>query len=104
MRTTIVTEVGSKPGTVPASYSLLQNYPNPFNPTTKIEYTLPQQSRVRLSIYNVLGQEVATLVNGEQTAGYKSATFDASALPSGVYIYRITAGTFNAARKLLLIK
>jgi len=91
-------------GSTPTSYALRQSYPNPFNPTSVISYSLPMQSFVRLSVYNVLGQEVATLVNGVQDAGIKSVEFDASKLPSGLYFYRITAGTFRDMKKMLLLK
>jgi photosystem II stability/assembly factor-like uncharacterized protein len=92
------------PTAIPKEFALLQNYPNPFNPTTLIQYALPQASYVTLKIYNVLGQVVATPVNGEQSAGYKSVQFDATNLPSGVYLYRMQAGTYSATKKLLLMK
>jgi hypothetical protein len=76
---------------IPAAFRLGQNYPNPFNPTTIISYALPQPSKVRLSVFNMLGQEVLTLVNKFQDAGYKSVSLDASKLTSGVYFYRIVA-------------
>ena len=91
---------------VPTSYSLSQNYPNPFNPTTTIGYTIPVGTRggTSLRVYDVLGREVATLVDEELTAGEHVARFDASSLASGVYFYRLTSGSFSATRKLLLLK
>jgi hypothetical protein len=88
----------------PQDFILDQNYPNPFNPTTSIQYALPQNAFVTLKVYNVLGQVVSTLVNAEQSAGYKSVNFNATNLPSGVYLYRIQAGTYSATKKLLLMK
>ena len=85
-------------------FELDQNYPNPFNPTTTIRYGLPQSSPVTLVVYNTLGQRVATLVEGEQEAGYHEARFDGSGLASGVYLYRIRAGDFVRTRKLLLVR
>ncbi len=89
---------------VPASFSLSQNYPNPFNPTTTVRYSLPKASIVSLKIYNILGQEVATLVNQHQVAGNFTATFDASRFASGVYFYRLNTGSFNQVKKMLLLK
>lgn len=90
---------------VPIVFSLEQNYPNPFNPTTTIKYSLPAESRVILKIYNMLGQEVTTLVNNEQQSqGYYTATFNASNLASGMYIYRIEAGSFTSVKKMMLLK
>jgi hypothetical protein len=95
----------------PTEFSLAQNYPNPFNPVTTITYALPQESHVRLSICNVLGQEVRILVNESEQAGYKSVQFDASQLPSGLYFYRINATstaapqtTFTQIKKMVLVK
>jgi hypothetical protein len=75
----------------PAEYGLAQNYPNPFNPTTTIHYSLPRQSNVVLKVYDVVGREVRTLVQDTKDAGEYEVRFDASALPSGTYIYRLQA-------------
>jgi Secretion system C-terminal sorting domain len=86
------------------SYSLSQNYPNPFNPTTTIRYSLRSAGFVSLRVYDILGREVKNLVNENQTAGEHSVYFDASNLPSGVYIYRLQSGSFVSAKKMILIK
>jgi lantibiotic leader peptide-processing serine protease len=91
-------------GSLPEVFALYQNYPNPFNPSTVIRYDLPKMSSVQLVVYNSLGQEVATLFAGEQGAGSHEATFDASGLSSGVYIYRLTAGEFVATKRLMVLK
>jgi hypothetical protein len=88
----------------PSSYMLSQNYPNPFNPTTQIDYSVPRNSFVTLKVYNVLGQEVATLFSGDLRAGSYTATFDASRLASGVYLYRLNAGSFSSVKKMVLVK
>ena len=88
----------------PQTYALSQNYPNPFNPATKIDFSIPTSSQVQLRIYNVLGQEVATLVNETLTPGSHTVTFDASRLASGIYMYKITAGSFVSTRKMVLLK
>ena len=92
----------------PQEYTLYQNYPNPFNPATTIEYSLPEKSNVTISIYTALGELVKTLVNESVEAGYQKATFDASNLPSGTYIYQIRATsegkTFVDSKKMMLIK
>jgi hypothetical protein len=89
---------------IPTAFALEQNYPNPFNPTTVIRYQLPVNSLVSLKVYNLLGQEIATLAAGMQDAGYKSVEFDASNLPSSIYTYRIIAGTFSDVKKMIVIK
>jgi len=83
---------------------LRQNYPNPFNPATKITYQLPKGSLVTLKIYDILGNEVATLVNEEQSAGRYQTTFNGSNLSSGIYFYKIQAGNFVETKKLVLMK
>ncbi|MDX2127546.1 MAG: T9SS type A sorting domain-containing protein [Chloroherpetonaceae bacterium] len=88
----------------PRQFELAQNYPNPFNPTTTIRYQLPEASAVRLTIYDVLGREVATLVNGRQNAGTYRVPFNASGLSSGVYFYKLTAGNFTGSKKMILVK
>ena len=88
----------------PASCSLAQNYPNPFNPATTITYTLPAAAHVTLKVFDLLGQEVATLVDRPEPAGINSVRFDASRLSSGTYYYRIAAGSYVATRQMLLIR
>jgi len=90
---------------LPKGYNLYQNYPNPFNPVTTIEYSIPKTGFVTLKIYNILGKEVAALVDEQQTAGYYRVTFPSKGnYESGVYFYRIQAGSFTQTKKLLLIK
>jgi hypothetical protein len=89
---------------LPRGFDLSQNYPNPFNPSTTIRYGLRSRSHVTLTVYNALGQQVATLVQGEQEAGFHEVVFDASGLASGVYLYRLQAGDFVQTRGLLLQK
>ncbi|NLT51189.1 MAG: T9SS type A sorting domain-containing protein [Ignavibacteria bacterium] len=87
-----------------SEFRLEQNYPNPFNPSTMISYQLPMNSFVTLKVYNMLGQEITTLVNEQKPAGNYEVKFDASNLSSGVYVYRLLAGDFNASYKMLLLK
>jgi hypothetical protein len=89
---------------VPTDFNLKQNYPNPFNPTTTIEYALPQAAMVSLKIYDILGREVQTLVNEPKSAGFYTATFDASRLSSGTYFYKLIAGSFVQTKKMVLVK
>lgn len=87
----------------PSKFSI-SNYPNPFNPTTAINYQLPVDGFVTLKVYDIVGKEVAKLVNENKGAGYYKVNFDASKLSSGIYIYTIYAGSFSASKKMLLTK
>lgn len=93
-----------KTSELPSSYSLSQNYPNPFNPTTTISFSLPVSGLVKLGVYNVLGQQVAELVNEELSAGTYNYSFDASKLSSGVYVYKLNSNDFAQTRKMILLK
>ena len=99
-----VTSVEDEIAKVVDEFELAQNYPNPFNPTTTISYTLPQQSRVNLTVYNALGQAIEVLVDQLQHEGKYSIDFDAHHLPSGIYFYKITAGNFSQTHKMMLLK
>jgi hypothetical protein len=89
---------------LPTNFSLRQNHPNPFNPSTTILYELPERSNVLLKVFNVVGEEIATLVDGVEEAGRRSVEFDAAGVPSGTFVYRLQAGRFVQARKMLLIR
>ena len=98
-----ITSVGQI-NTIPYEYSLSQNYPNPFNPSTQIEYSIKNDDKVTINIYNVLGQLVTNLVNEHQTAGNYKVVWNASRFSSGIYFYRINSGDFNQIKKMVLIK
>ena len=89
---------------LPSHFVLNQNFPNPFNPSTIISYALPTYGEVRLRVYNVLGEEIVTLVNEVQTAGYYAVPFNATGLPTGIYFYRLESGRVNEVKKMLLVK
>lgn len=89
---------------VPREFLLFQNYPNPFNPSTKIRFDIPEASVVKIEVYNLLGQKMKTLVNAQKTAGVHTVTFDAADLSSGMYIYKIEAGSFVQVKRMTLIK
>jgi hypothetical protein len=106
----VVTDVEAQKEILPNQFSLAQNYPNPFNPSTRIKYTLAGSrgpgfgSWVKLVVYDLLGREVAELVNERKQPGSYEITFDGSTLASGVYLYRLAAGSFLQTRKMLVIK
>jgi hypothetical protein len=89
---------------IPVDYSLDQNYPNPFNPSTTIRFGLPRATEVTLDVYDIIGRKIATIVRGEQGAGYHEVTFENRDLASGVYVYRMKAGGFSATRRFILLK
>ncbi len=104
-----ITEIKENPVEIPTIFSLSQNYPNPFNPTTTIKYSVPkiinnQSSIVNLKIYDILGREIATLVNEEKTPGMYEVEFNAKSLSSGIYFYKLAVGSFTATKKLILLK
>ncbi|MCI0473390.1 MAG: T9SS type A sorting domain-containing protein, partial [Ignavibacteria bacterium] len=98
------TAIGNENNGIPTVFSLSQNYPNPFNPVTKINFAIPKQSQVLIKVYDILGREVVTLVNDVKSPGYYSVDFDGSNFASGVYFYRIEAGTFTDVKRFMLIK
>ena len=108
----ITTEVAKNENSIPIEFSLDQNYPNPFNPTTTIQFTLPQASRVTLKLFDILGRELVTFVDKEMETGVHKVLFDATDFASGVYFYRIQAESENSdarqafvqSRKLIFIK
>ena len=100
----LVTKVAAEDKTIPQKFSLEQNYPNPFNPSTTIRFALPEPSNVTVCLYNILGSEVAILVDDELEPGEYDVVFDARNLSSGVYFYRIQAEGFVCTKKLMLLK
>jgi hypothetical protein len=99
-----ISNLGDVDNSIPLSFSLSQNHPNPFNPVTMINYQLPMTSDVNLSIYNLLGQKVTTLVSKRQQAGYHQVKWDASGFTSGIYYYRIETGEFQDVSKMILLR
>lgn len=99
----LVTSVEQSSAELPAELSLSQHYPNPFNPTTTIRFAGPQRSQVNLTVFNSLVQPVSTLVSGTEEAGFHEVKFNGSNHASGVYFYRIQAGSFDQTKKLILI-
>jgi len=101
---TINSVVSVEKENLPDKYDLMQNYPNPFNPSTSIEYTVPSNEYVSLKVYDILGNEIVTLVNQQKEAGKYKVEFDASSISSGIYYYKIQAGNFIQVRKMILLK
>jgi hypothetical protein len=99
-----VTNVAQQAAGIPSHFELLQNYPNPFNPTTTIQFSISEPSNINLKVFDLLGREMTTLVNGRMEAGAHHVSFDASRLASGIYFYQLQAGTFLASKKLILLK
>jgi photosystem II stability/assembly factor-like uncharacterized protein len=99
-----LTFVDGKTNEKPTGYNLTQNYPNPFNPNTKIQYSVPQLSQVQIKVFDVLGNEIATLISEKKQAGAYELTWNAVDLPSGVYFYQIRAGDFIQTKKMILLK
>jgi hypothetical protein len=101
---TVPLEIKSGRPNLPTSFELKPNYPNPFNPITVIEFGLPMATPAKLIVYNILGQVVTKLVDGDLPAGWHSVDWDAGSVASGVYFYRLEAGSFTQSRKMILIK
>ncbi|MCH7974192.1 MAG: T9SS type A sorting domain-containing protein [Bacteroidetes bacterium] len=100
----IITDVKEISNSIPNNFVLSQNYPNPFNPSTNINFSVPLSSFVIVKVYDVLGKEVASLVNEELKAGSYKFNFNAKGLTSGVYFYRLTAGNFTQTKKMILLR
>ena len=102
-------QILSIPNTFPDRYLLMKNFPNPFNPITNIEYNVPENAMVNVTIYDMVGRKVKSLFNGYQDKGYKSITWNATndrneSVPSGVYLYKIDSGKHQQTKKMLLVK
>src|SRR5205085_8000985 len=100
----LITGIQPVNGEVPNAFALSQNYPNPFNPTTNIKFSIPKNSLVKMTVFDITGKEVTTLVNGNYTAGTYNVDFDASNIASVVYFYKIQADDFTSVKKMLLVK
>jgi hypothetical protein len=98
------TIVSNESELIPVKFALEQNYPNPFNPSTKIEFALPETGKAQIEVFNMLGQQVATLVNSQFSAGKHTITFNARGLTSGIYFYRLTTGSSTITKRMTLIK
>ena len=103
-KTTVVSDVKNESPAAPDHFVLSQNYPNPFNPSTMIQYEIPSERLVTLKVYNLIGQEVATLVNEVKAPGGYAAEWNAEGMPSGVYFYKMQAGEFASTKRMMLLK
>ncbi len=104
VRSSLTTSVERFDDTLPHEFRLDQNYPNPFNPSTTIRFALPKQEHATLIVYDVMGRKVATLVDEQLAAGEYSAVFDAGGIASGIYLYRIQAGSHVTTRRMIMVK
>ncbi|MEN8191769.1 MAG: FISUMP domain-containing protein [Bacteroidota bacterium] len=104
IKDSLATDMNNENTTLPISLNLYQNYPNPFNPTTKIEYTIPNQTNVKIKVFDVLGNDIATLVDERKSVGNYELKFDATQLPSGIYFYQMITDNFNQTKKMILIR
>jgi hypothetical protein len=100
----LITGVADQSNEIPSGFVLEQNYPNPFNPSTTIKYSTPFSEFITVKVYDVLGREVATLINEEKSAGSYEVNFNASQLSSGIYFYKLTTGNFVETKKMILMK
>jgi hypothetical protein len=100
----VVTAIEETEYRIPRVFALEQNYPNPFNPSTKIEYSLPKPETVKIEVYNIIGQKIQTLLNKPMPAGYHEVEFNGQSLSSGIYLYRIEAGSWQDVKKMVLLK
>jgi hypothetical protein len=100
----VFTSIGGTSGDLPGTFQLFQNYPNPFNPSTTIRYGIPGRSHVTLTVFNALGERLATLADGDEEAGYHQVRLDGGTLASGVYFYTLRAGAYTETRRLLLLR
>ena len=100
----MITDVEDHSSEIPFQFMLEQNYPNPFNPSSTIKYSIPASEFVTIKVYDVLGNEIATLVNEEKSAGNYELVFNATELSSGIYFYKLQSGSFVETKKMILIK
>jgi hypothetical protein len=104
IKDTVISEISDLENVLPLVYALSQNYPNPFNPTTSFDIALPKTGHVEIDIYNILGQKVKVVFNGELKAGFHTISINATDLATGMYIYRMQAKDFVQAKKMVLMK